>query len=77
MKLVIELSRETDLYLLNSINPFRLEGQKMIVVELLDQLDWQVPDRIVVPGGNLGNVSAFGKGLKELFDLGSLIECRA
>jgi len=70
MNLVIQLSGETNLYLLNSINPFRLEGQKMIVVELLDQLDWQVPDRIVVPGGNLGNVSAFGKGLKELFDLG-------
>ena len=70
MKLVIELSRETDLYLLNSINPFRLEGQKTIAIELLDQLNWEIPDRVVLPGGNLGNVSAIGKGFKELFDLG-------
>ena len=70
MKLVIELSRETDLYLLNSINPFRLEGQKTIAIELLDQLNWQVPDSVVLPGGNLGNVSAIGKGFKELLDLG-------
>ncbi|HZS46981.1 MAG TPA: threonine synthase [Blastocatellia bacterium] len=70
MKLVIELSRETDLYLLNSINPFRLEGQKTIAIEMLDQLDWIVPDRVVVPGGNLGNVSAIGKAFKELFNAG-------
>ena len=52
------------------MNPFRLEGQKTIMVEMLDQRDWRVPDWVVVPGGNLGNVSAFGKGLRELLALG-------
>ncbi len=70
MRLVRELSQETDLYLMNSINPFRLEGQKMAMFELLDQLDWEVPDRIVVPGGNLGNSSALGKALAELREWG-------
>ncbi len=56
--------------MLNSVNPFRLEGQKSIMIETLQQLRWQVPDWIVVPGGNLGNSSAFGKALKELHDLG-------
>jgi len=70
MKLVLELSQETDLYLLNSINPFRLEGQKTIAFELLEQCGWQVPDRIVIPGGNLGNSSAIGKGLAEAYQLG-------
>ena len=70
MRLVQELGRETDLYLMNSINPFRLEGQKLAIVELLDQLDWQIPDRIVVPGGNLGNSSSYGKILMELKELG-------
>lgn len=55
-----------DLYFLNSINPFRIEGQKTAIFELLEQLGWQVPDYLVVPGGNLGNSSAFGKALKEL-----------
>jgi threonine synthase len=58
------------IYLLNSVNPFRLEGQKTIAFELLQQRRWRVPDWIVLPGGNLGNTSAFGKGLKELHDLG-------
>ena len=53
------------LYLVNSINPFRLEGQKAIVFELLDQLGWDPPDWIVLPAGNLGNTSAFGKALAE------------
>jgi len=70
MRLVLELSRETDLYLLNSINAFRLEGQKTIVIEMFQQLGWRAPDRVVVPGGNLGNSSAIGKGIKELYDLG-------
>jgi threonine synthase len=61
------------IYLLNSVNPFRLEGQKTIVFELLQQRRWRVPDWIVLPGGNLGNSSAFGKGLHELHQLG-LIE---
>lgn len=73
MRLVYELSQETDIYLLNSVNPFRLEGQKTIMFEMLQQLDWNVPDRIVVPGGNLGNSSSFGKAFSELKEIG-LIE---
>ena len=57
-------------YLLNSINPFRIEGQKTIVLELLQQLAWRPPDWIVVPAGNLGNTSAFGKALVEARELG-------
>jgi len=58
------------MYLLNSINPFRIEGQKTIVFEMLDQRDWSAPDWIVLPGGNLGNTSAFGKALRELRERG-------
>ena len=54
------------LYFLNSINPFRIEGQKTAMFELFEQLDWRVPDYLVVPGGNLGNSSAFGKAFMEL-----------
>jgi len=64
------LTEEMGLYLVNSINPFRLEGQKTILCEILEQRDWRMPDYIVVPGGNLGNVSAIGKGLLELKQLG-------
>jgi len=70
MRLVRELADETDLYLLNSINPFRLEGQKAIIIELIEQCGWKAPDWIVLPGGNLGNTSAFGKALQELQALG-------
>jgi len=70
LELVREASERLNIYVLNSINPFRLEGQKSIIIEALQQLRWQVPDWIVVPGGNLGNSSAFGKALKELYDLG-------
>jgi threonine synthase len=70
MDLVQEVCSEMGIYLLNSINPFRVEGQKAIVFELLHQLDWNPPDWIVVPGGNLGNNSAIGKGLMELYELG-------
>ncbi|MEE2822907.1 MAG: threonine synthase [Acidobacteriota bacterium] len=70
MNLVRELSEQTDLYLMNSINPFRLEGQQTVMIELFDQLDWKVPDRIVVPGGNLGNCSSYGKILMDLKELG-------
>jgi len=65
-----ELTDELGLYLVNSLNPFRLEGQKTIVFEILEQRDWRVPDYLVLPGGNLGNVSAVGKGLQELSQLG-------
>ncbi len=58
------------IYLCNSVNPFRLEGQKSIMYRVLEGLDWQVPDWIVVPGGNLGNSSAFGKAFAELKELG-------
>ena len=70
LALVSELTQQLGIYLLNSINPFRIEGQKTIVVEMLDQRAWKVPDWIVVPGGNLGNVSALGKGLRELEQIG-------
>jgi threonine synthase len=70
MRLVREVANETPIYLLNSINPFRLEGQKTIAFELLQQRGWQVPDRIVVPGGNLGNSSAIAKGFHELLERG-------
>lgn len=66
MRLVEEASQELELYLLNSINPFRLAGQKTIVIELLHQLRWEPPDWIVLPGGNLGNTAAFGLAIAEL-----------
>jgi threonine synthase len=70
MTLVQDVCSKLDIYLLNSINPFRIEGQKAIGVETLQQLDWQVPDWFVIPGGNLGNSSALGKALMELHELG-------
>jgi threonine synthase len=73
MQLVREICEKLGIYLLNSLNPFRIEGQKTIVFELIQQLDWEAPDWIVFPAGNLGNTSAFGKALRELADLG-LIE---
>ena len=66
LALVRVLAERLGIYLLNSINPFRIEGQKTIVIEMLDQRDWNPPDWIVLPGGNLGNTSAFGKALREL-----------
>src|SRR2546427_10586129 len=69
-RMLRELTGELGLYLVNSLNPFRLEGQKTIVFEILEQRDWRVPDYLVLPGGNLGNVSAVGKGLLELRRLG-------
>jgi threonine synthase len=70
LRLVQEASDRLGVYLLNSINPFRLEGQKTIVLELLDQLAWEVPDWIVLPAGNLGNTAAFGKALVEARAIG-------
>ena len=69
-RLLREIAAELDLYLVNSVNPFRIEGQKTIVAEMLEQRAWRPPEYIVVPGGNLGNVSAIGKGLRELKELG-------
>jgi threonine synthase len=70
LALVRVLADRLGIYLLNSINPFRIEGQKTIMAEMLDQRDWRAPDWVVLPGGNLGNTSAFGKGLRELKALG-------
>jgi threonine synthase len=70
LELVREIADKLGIYVLNSVNPFRLEGQKSIIFEIIQQLRWGVPDWIVVPGGNLGNSSAFGKALHELYELG-------
>ena len=70
MARVQEASKKLNLYLLNSVNPFRLEGQKTIMFRVLEALRWEVPDWIVVPGGNLGNSSSFGKAFIELHKLG-------
>lgn len=67
---VREVAGDRGIYLCNSVNPFRLEGQKTIMYRVLEGLNWQVPDWIVVPGGNLGNSSAFGKAFAELKTLG-------
>jgi len=67
---IAENRPEAGVYLMNSVNPFRLEGQKTIMYRILEGLDWRVPDWIVVPGGNLGNCSAFGKAFIELRALG-------
>ena len=73
MARVQEISRQLGIYLVNSVNPFRLEGQKTVMFRVLEALHWESPDWIVVPGGNLGNSSAFGKAFIELKKLG-LIE---
>ena len=70
VKVLNQLVRRKPVYLLNSVNPYRLEGQKTAAIELLEQLNWHPPDHIVVPGGNLGNSSALGKALLEMKDLG-------
>jgi threonine synthase len=72
MHRVQQVARRLGIYLVNSVNPFRLEGQKTIMYRVLEGLRWEVPEWIVVPGGNLGNVSAFGKAFLELADLGLL-----
>ncbi len=70
MRLIREAQEKLSAYPLNSINPFRLEGQKTIIWETLMQLNWNVPDWFVFPGGNLGNTSAFGKAVFEAYELG-------
>jgi len=70
LTLARDASTALNIQLLNSINPFRLEGQKSIVFELLEQLEWDAPDWIALPAGALGNTSAFGKALREAFSLG-------
>ncbi len=73
MRLVREVANKSPLYLLNSVNPFRLEGQKTISFEMMQQRGWKAPDHVIVPGGNLGNSSAIAKGFHELLERG-LIE---
>ncbi len=70
MHRVRQVSQKLGIYLVNSVNPFRLEGQKTIMLRVLESLNWEVPDWIVVPGGNLGNSSSFGKAFHELHKLG-------
>ena len=68
--LLAEVIRRLPIYLLNSVNPYRLEGQKTPAFELVEQMDWQVPEHLLVPGGNLANGAALGKGFREMFRLG-------
>ena len=70
MRIVRELTRDPTIYLANSMNSLRMEGQKTVGIEVIQQFDWQVPDWIVIPVGNLGNVSALGKGLLMMKELG-------
>jgi threonine synthase len=70
MRLVTRLAESEGVYLANSMNSLRLEGQKTVAIEIVQQLDWEVPDWIIIPGGNLGNVSALGAGFQMMLDLG-------
>jgi threonine synthase len=69
VRILNELVRQKPVYLLNSVNPYRIEGQKTAAIELMEQLGWEPPDHIIVPGGNLGNSSAIGKALLEMREL--------
>lgn len=70
MKIVREVSADQGIYLANSLNSLRIEGQKTVGIEIVQQFDWDVPDWLVIPGGNLGNTAALGKGLLMMYDLG-------
>jgi len=70
MRLIQEVADDPSIYLANSINPFRIEGQKTVAFELMEQCEWRVPDHVVVPGGNMGNSSALGKGFEEMQQMG-------
>jgi len=70
MKIVQDITKDNSIYLANSMNSLRIEVQKTISVEMVQQLDWEVPDVIVIPGGNLGNVSAIGNGFEMMHELG-------
>src|SRR5258708_1839368 len=70
MRMVQEITKDSTLYLANSMNSLRVEGQKTVGIEIVQQFDWKAPDVIIIPGGNLGNVSALGKGLLMMKDLG-------
>jgi threonine synthase len=70
LRLLTQIVNQAPVYLLNSVNPYRLEGQKTPAFEIAEAFDWNVPDHLIVPGGNLGNSSALGKGFRELYELG-------
>jgi threonine synthase len=70
VKVLAEIVRKEPIYLLNSVNPYRMEGQKTPALEIAEALDWTVPDHLIVPGGNLANSSALGKGFREMRELG-------
>jgi threonine synthase len=70
VRVLAEVVRRAPVYLLNSVNPYRLEGQKTPALEIAEQFDWQIPDHLIVPGGNLANSSALGKGFLEMMHLG-------
>jgi threonine synthase len=70
VKVLTQIVKEAPIYLLNSVNPYRLEGQKTPAFEIAEAFDWAVPDHLIVPGGNLANSSALGKGFRELHELG-------
>ena len=70
LRLLSRIVKEAPIYLLNSVNPYRLEGQKTPAFEIAEAFDWSVPDHMIVPGGNLGNSSALGKGFREMYELG-------
>jgi threonine synthase len=70
VRVLTQVVKEAHIYLLNSVNPYRLEGQKTPAFEIAEALDWNVPDHLIVPGGNLANSSALGKGFRELRELG-------
>jgi threonine synthase len=70
MELVRQVTEDSSIYLANSMNSLRIEGQKTISIEMVQQFDWEVPDTIIIPGGNLGNVSALGAGFEMMHDLG-------
>jgi len=70
LRVLTQVVKQAPIYLLNSVNPYRLEGQKTPAFEMAEAFDWNVPDHVIVPGGNLGNSSALGKGFRELRELG-------
>jgi threonine synthase len=70
LNVLTEIVKQAPIYLLNSVNPYRLEGQKTPAFEIAEAMDWNVPDHLIVPGGNLGNSSALGKGFREMRELG-------
>jgi len=70
MAVVQEITKQKRIYLANSMNSLRIEGQKTVAIEIVQQFDWEVPDWVVIPGGNLGNVTALGKGFLLMHDLG-------